>query len=333
MLPTVAELILQAPQIAHLEPRLEAMGGVGAMYATLDTGRPRLLARLKDAGIASLTDRQAVANALGRARRAGAPAARDERAEPARASIPSMVAPAPIEPAERRAGPVRILCLHGTGTNSKVMRAQTGRLRSMLGSDFELSYLQGARPWTGGVPERFAKHGPYYAWYGVECLDPSDEREYIERLSDPRVPFEYSAVDEAIARVRSHIDATGPYDALLGFSAAAVLITMLTADVIRGGGPRPTWRRNLLFSGMPPRDPRYSAWYRPPNPPLPFPATLVYGRADEFYAYGLGLTSCYDSPVVFEHGEGHRFPSDREFNAGLREHLREALLTTDAPQQ
>ena len=65
-------------------------------------------------------------------------------------------------------------------------------------------------------------------------------------------------------------------------------------------------------------------------PPLSFPATLVYGRADEFYAYGLGLTSCYDSPVVFEHEEGHRFPSDRKFNAGLREHLREALLTTDA---
>ena len=63
MLPTVAELILQAPQIAHLEPRLEAMGGVGTMYASLDFGRPQLLARLKDAGIASLTDRQAVANA------------------------------------------------------------------------------------------------------------------------------------------------------------------------------------------------------------------------------------------------------------------------------
>ena len=43
-----------------------------------------------------------------------------------------------------------------------------------------------------------------------------------------------------------------------------------------------------------------------------------------------GECTCYDSPVVFEHEEGHRFPSDRKFNAGLREHLREALLTTDA---
>ena len=37
---------------------------------------------------------------------------------------------------------------------------------------------------------------------------------------------------------------------------------------MRGEGPPPSWKLNVLFSSIPPRDYRYSELFSPPNPPL-----------------------------------------------------------------
>jgi len=63
--------------------------------------------------------------------------------------------------------------------------------------------------------------------------------------------------------------------------------TMLTARLI-SRGETPSWRHNLLFCGLPPRDPQVM-----PAEPLAFPTTLVFGKQDEFYEYGQVIYSSY----------------------------------------
>ena len=70
-------------------------------------------------------------------------------------------------------------------------------------------------------------------------------------------------------------------------SQGAIVATMLTARLI-SRGETPSWRHNLLFCGLPPRDPQVM-----PAEPLAFPTTLVFGKQDEFYEYGQVIYSSY----------------------------------------
>ncbi|KAK3284312.1 hypothetical protein CYMTET_8032 [Cymbomonas tetramitiformis] len=206
-----------------------------------------------------------------------------------------------------REGPLRILCLHGGGTNKKVMEYQTGKLRNKLGDKAIFSYLEGSRVWNDPVHpviERMFGPGPYFGWYGVKNSAP--ERDYYEAMLDLSVRFYYNEVDTALERLETFVAKEGPFDVLLGFSQGCIPITMLTARY-RQRDEKPSWGLNVLFCGIPVRDSDYDELFKTP---LQLPAVLVYGKKDELYEYGQLLKTVYSSPVILEHEEGHKFPSD-----------------------
>ena len=229
---------------------------------------------------------------------------------------------------------MRFLCLHGGGGNAKVMTYQTRLLREAL-KDSTFEFLEGARPWpdhlTAPQLKRLFGEGPYFGWYQVSD-DGEPTRDHTEKLMDPSVRFTYGGVDDALKRVEDAIAKRGPFDALLAFSQGSIVTTLLTALTLErqrtSGGAPPAWRHNVLVCGIPPRDDRYLKLFSPPAPALDFPCTIVHGAKDEMYAYGQRLNTIYPSAKVFEHPDGHKFPSSVELTETIAEHLRAALADT-----
>lgn len=122
--------------------------------------------------------------------------------------------------------PRRILCLHGGGTSASIMRIQTAKLRSFLKPyNYEFSFAEGpmeTKAHDPAVATRFG--GPFYSWYDVQH-DGGDEMEYGAALLDDSVTFTYEGAKEAMAQLEARIEEDGGYDALLGFSQGAILIT------------------------------------------------------------------------------------------------------------
>ncbi|KAL1529379.1 hypothetical protein AB1Y20_000331 [Prymnesium parvum] len=157
-------------------------------------------------------------------------------------------------PAVRRAAqrPLRILCLHGGGSNKLVTQNQTGKIAHMLGDDARFDFLEGPRIFPDAEVDAQLKaafgKGPYYGWYGVDYSDRTN-RPYIEKLEDHSVVYTYHEVEKAIDKVSSYMSTHGPFDVLLGFSQGAIIITLLTAMRLKAarehGGSPPDWLLNV----------------------------------------------------------------------------------------
>jgi len=238
--------------------------------------------------------------------------------------------PPPLPPRRAPSQPARFLCLHGGGGNKMINALQTARLKKALGLErVRFDYIEGTRVWSSEeVDPQLVKAfgaGPYYGWYGVENdvmtrVTHSGTSDYQQALFDPSVMFQYIDSEAALDRVEEHIEAHGPYDALLGFSQGAIIVTMLTARRLeraaRGEATPPSWLCNVLLSGMAPR----AGKYRPiPKPPVPylagFPVVSVIGRKDPFYDYSWLLFDIHDRLVWLEHEGGHEAPADPKVNA------------------
>lgn len=230
--------------------------------------------------------------------------------------------------------PKRVLCLHGGGTNEAVLVQQTAKLRAaMKGVAFD--FHEATRPYPleevdPRVRSRFGEQAGYFNWFGVEFdREVTSVEEYVPTLLDDSVAFRYVDAEAALDRLESTIQARGPYDALLGFSQGAILITLLTALKLRRGDS-PSWRSNVCVCGMPVRDDSYRRLF---DTPLDFPSTLAFGTEDPFYPWATRLRDAYREPTVIEYAEGHRFPHDRQANAALASALALALDGDDTREQ
>jgi len=205
---------------------------------------------------------------------------------------------------------IRVLALHGGGSNTNVMKFQTGQLRRVFGDHCdEWEFLNGGRFWetdqTTDIMVAIAKDMPFYGWYGVESDDTSD-RPYTEKLLDLSVNFTYTEVEKSVERVMEHIRSQGPFDVLVGFSQGCVVLH-LVAGLLRERGEACPWKVSLLFNGMPVRDPRFARLF---ETPLTVPSVHIYGRQDHLYEYGkASQQATYVDPVVLEHDEAHKFPT------------------------
>jgi len=206
---------------------------------------------------------------------------------------------------------VRILALHGGGSNANIMQFQVQALRRMLGDKAEWSFLNGGRAWkwSKGLEPTETMQGladgmPFYGWYGV-VNDGDPDRDYNEKLFDLSVTFTYEEVEVGVDRVMRHIQDEGPFDVLLGFSQGCI-VSHLIAATLRKKGEVVPWRVSVLFNGMRVRDNRYRELF---ETPLRVPCVMVFGRKDEFYDYGRkSQAALYEDPVILEHDEGHKFP-------------------------
>jgi len=166
---------------------------------------------------------------------------------------------------------LRVLSLHGGGGNRNVNAMQVSRLRRALGPPdvVHFDFLEGDHAWKSeNIDPRLVQlfgPGPYWGWYGVENASghgQNDRDAYVKAMMDPAVGFEYIGYEAALDRLERHISEHGPYDALVGFSQGAIMVTMLTARalqrVARGEGAPPAWACNVLLSALPPRASPYA---------------------------------------------------------------------------
>lgn len=230
----------------------------------------------------------------------------------------------------------RVLCLHGGGTNTAVLRLQTAKLRARMGSAASFEFLEGGWPSRAldpAIAKKFGEEGSYWSWYDVQ-VEEQNGRDYVECLLDPSVVFRYDGADAALARLGAHVDeaaaAGKPYDALLGFSQGAVLITLLTAMRLHPTSRSPpSWRANICVAGMPVRAQAYEHLFAPHAKPLEWPSVIAQGTKDPFFEWCDRLKHDYAAPLQVSYDEGHRFPHSRTANAELISAIQDVLGIED----
>lgn len=135
---------------------------------------------------------------------------------------------------------IRVLCLHGMGTDSTVLRAQISNFVSLLASNFTFTFLDApnfcdAAP---GVADFYS--GPYRCWFNT----PTGEK-----------------VGKAIEQARQAIEEAGPFDVVMGFSqGAALAASMLLHQQIEHPDEEPLFKAAMFMCS-----------------PLPFTYNLDYG--------------------------------------------------------
>ncbi|GKZ19792.1 hypothetical protein AbraIFM66951_010791 [Aspergillus brasiliensis] len=121
----------------------------------------------------------------------------------------------------------RILCLHGGGTNAKIMKIQCRALRAKLETSFRLVYVEGpfithAGPGISGVYEKW---GPFRNWM-PGAIEPDESLPGVASYSgsskvDARI---IASIDQAIQSAMEEDDragGTGPWVGFMGFSRGA----------------------------------------------------------------------------------------------------------------
>ncbi|OKL56915.1 hypothetical protein UA08_07742 [Talaromyces atroroseus] len=100
-------------------------------------------------------------------------------------------------------GKMKILCLHGMGTNADIFRAQTASFRSLLPSYYTFYFPEGEYECAAadGIAEVYP--GPYLCWYPFPPT--------LDHLS------------EAHELIWNIIEEDGPFDGVMGFSQGAAL--------------------------------------------------------------------------------------------------------------
>ncbi|KAI1817361.1 serine hydrolase FSH [Poronia punctata] len=124
--------------------------------------------------------------------------------------------------------PLRVLCLHGQGTNASIFRRQTERIRKMLPTDYQFYFFDGRHVCEADQDVLDFFPPPYLAWYPT-----------------PTTSFVLDAHGQIRDIVRKH----GTFDAVIGFSqGAAVAASLLLHQALLGEKPL---FRAAIFIGSP----------------------------------------------------------------------------------
>jgi len=240
-----------------------------------------------------------------------------EQQEPPQATADNRIAPEEVgqeEEDDSIMNPIRILCLHGAGTNQKVMQHQTRALQNRLGKKAEFHFIQGKHRWPDSKVDPLIVNlfgeGPYFGWMDAQIDQEKNERtdiQWRDALRDENVWITYKYLDEALNTVKEKIESDGPYDVLLGFSQGSIIITLATAYYLGETGSVP-WKFNVQFAGFPVRDNGFKEKYMQKR--LCHPSLMVLGREDPFYDWALSAQYQFEAPLYIEHTENHRIPKD-----------------------
>ncbi|KAF5238274.1 hypothetical protein FAUST_5641 [Fusarium austroamericanum] len=186
----------------------------------------------------------------------------------------------------------RLLCLHGGGASSRIMRAQFAKLESALSNRFQLVYLEApldSAPGPGVLPY-FENCGPYSCWVSDDkTLAPEDK--IMEE-------------ENAIAYIKSFMVQHGPFAGILGFSQGA----RATASILIEQQQRPFTHDNLFgvfFCGtFPP--------FVSETPEIQIPTVHIQGLTDPYLEESeMLLNHCTKQSVrrVIKFDGGHHMPT------------------------
>jgi len=128
---------------------------------------------------------------------------------------------------------IRVLCLHGHGSNSKVLEAQTAALRHELDEDYEWVFVNGTVPVTM-APELkgfYPESDDYFGYFTI---------------AEPK------SLEKAMNDLEDFIDLEGPFDIVMAVSISSSLIGNLLQKL--GTDNQPPFRGAIFFAGMAPLD-------------------------------------------------------------------------------
>ncbi|EGZ29989.1 hypothetical protein PHYSODRAFT_310097 [Phytophthora sojae] len=194
---------------------------------------------------------------------------------------------------------LRILRLHGSRTNVKVMQDQTRALCRVMAPYAEFVFATApfeVRGPSDEIIERlYQDHAPFYEWGHINKLEPEG--------SDNGWYHQYVGFDRVVEHIDKQIQDHGPFDAVIGFSQGAqrALCLICSGTRVRDVGLRPLFEHP---DGRPNR--------------VPIPSIHLIGKKDQHYNTCREHADLYadDAPgstlskFVFEHEGGHRFPSE-----------------------
>ncbi|KAI1772030.1 DUF341 domain protein [Hypoxylon cercidicola] len=202
---------------------------------------------------------------------------------------------------------MRFLCLHGSGTNSKIFENQTAALRYQLGDHYTFDFVEGNLR-VSMAPE----------FEGV--ASPSDNF------------FQYAAFDNlasyvtALDQLDAYLRIEGPFDGILAFSqGAAIAITYLVRRMWQNPVAEhkyPTFKCAIFFSAGGAYDPTLleKGEVRLLTPEVDgevihIPTMHVWGsRDDTVNALEASAICKTESRQIHVHGGGHEIPGVRMDN-------------------
>ncbi|KAJ5794583.1 DUF341 domain protein [Penicillium paradoxum] len=212
---------------------------------------------------------------------------------------------------------MRILCLHGMGTNSQIFEAQTALLRASviaeLNTECEFVFVDGeieTEP-RNGVEKYY--DGPFLSYYDWD--------------SATSLRNAYQLIDELI-------DEQGPFDGIMGFSQGG---SLATSFLLYHMATCPSEPVELLFrfaiiicSGNPfdARGPKTRRYH--PNEDMrriPIPTAHIVGRKDDEHPRQLLLHRLCDNrrATVYDHGGGHEIPRHPSAVKGMSDAICRAI--------
>lgn len=231
---------------------------------------------------------------------------------------------------------LRVLCLHGFRMNKTVMEHQTRDLRAILGPNAEFVYLNAPHMAAGdsydAIEKLFAGCKPFREWWQLSTplrnrgvhnvlatyaahdmtdLDPENEWYTI-----------YEGIEHTIAHLDQEIKALGPFDIVVGFSQATVLLTTLTMWYHLKRQQQCPWKLSILVGGMRVRGKNVRSLFQSEDEDerlVPTPSIHIIGMNDPLFEEGLKLAQMYDrwddcgstKRLVLFHGCGQQFPTAR----------------------
>eukprot|EP00316_Scyphosphaera_apsteinii_P009994 CAMPEP_0119327738 /NCGR_PEP_ID=MMETSP1333-20130426/71572_1 /TAXON_ID=418940 /ORGANISM="Scyphosphaera apsteinii, Strain RCC1455" /LENGTH=248 /DNA_ID=CAMNT_0007336421 /DNA_START=54 /DNA_END=799 /DNA_ORIENTATION=- len=132
---------------------------------------------------------------------------------------------------DSRIGRLRLLCLHGSGSNNAVTELQVANLGLWSRHRVACDFLQATQE-TDAQNQILAQlfEAPFYQWFRFHHA-------ILSCCSS--VP----ALSSAIARIMQVIKRCGPYDGLFGFSQGALMVTCLSSPLV--------WKRMYGLSTCP----------------------------------------------------------------------------------
>ena len=185
---------------------------------------------------------------------------------------------------KRTGRPLKILALHGRGSNNDITAIQ-------------LSSLE--------VPTRCVADllsAPH---------DSSPQSNVFHMLSN-RTFHQWGHDEDALKGVLAYIERHGPYDGLYGFSQGAAVVTALSKPgVAEGFGSKRTWRFVICAGGVPP----------PGDGTVDLPSLQISGARDPFRAASKALADVYEDPMLLEHAGGHELPLKLRHDARFKDAL------------
>jgi len=192
---------------------------------------------------------------------------------------------------------MRFLCLHGRGTNSKILEIQTAAIRYELADGHTYDFVDGALPWETDpdVKRLLASEDETFAFF--------DETNLLTAV-------------EAVDDLDEFFEDEGPYDGVIAFSQAVGVAGTWMAHRMRQG--KPTFRCAIFLSAGGPvvdydalREGRLVHLSQAEvGEIIDIPTTHTWGASDQHAKIAKGVSQLCKSSTrsVVVHGGGHEVP-------------------------